>query len=191
MEKFIEQISRPQRALELRPKELLESVGAKAGMVCVDLGCGTGMFAIPMADIVGPSGKVIAIDKRREVLDILSSHSTTVTTAQEDIQRTSIAGHSIDLVLISSVLHATVSPLKVLQEARRLLKPTGILVIVELTENADLGFKTGKISRSRIKSLVTTARFTYELRPWSANHEITIGAPAVTGTLNNNAYHSP
>ncbi len=44
------------------PKLNLESIGLRAGMVFMDIGCGDGFFTIPAARLVGEKGKVYAVD---------------------------------------------------------------------------------------------------------------------------------
>lgn len=44
--------------------------GLKAGMTVLELGCGTGNMAVLMAKIVGPTGKVIAVDNSEAQLRI-------------------------------------------------------------------------------------------------------------------------
>jgi SAM-dependent methyltransferase len=41
---------------------LFERVGLRAGMVCLDVGCGGGDATVEMARCVGPSGRVVGID---------------------------------------------------------------------------------------------------------------------------------
>ena len=41
-----------------------------SGMTVMDVGCGMGLFAIAMAQLVGPAGKVIAVDLQPEMLDV-------------------------------------------------------------------------------------------------------------------------
>ena len=43
----------------------------KKGQVVADIGCATGFFAFPMADSVGPEGKVYAVDKNKKSIRVL------------------------------------------------------------------------------------------------------------------------
>ncbi|HEX3251091.1 MAG TPA: class I SAM-dependent methyltransferase, partial [Pyrinomonadaceae bacterium] len=43
-------------------RELLVRAGIKPGMTVADLGCGTGMVTQLLAELVGPTGAVIAVD---------------------------------------------------------------------------------------------------------------------------------
>ncbi len=52
----------PERRKMQNPESILIDIGLKPGMIFVDIGCGDGYFALPAARMVGPEGKVIAID---------------------------------------------------------------------------------------------------------------------------------
>lgn len=45
------------------------------GMKVLDIGCGPGFFTLPMAQMVGPLGTVIAIDVQKEMLDLVEQKS--------------------------------------------------------------------------------------------------------------------
>src|SRR5512146_115103 len=49
------------------PAEILGGL-AHAGDTVVDVGCGLGYFTIALADLVGPHGRVIAVDLQSEML---------------------------------------------------------------------------------------------------------------------------
>ena len=51
--------------------EVIKYIGVKAGQSVLDFGCGSGIYTIPVAGIVGKRGKVYALDKAREDLDNL------------------------------------------------------------------------------------------------------------------------
>jgi hybrid polyketide synthase/nonribosomal peptide synthetase ACE1 len=54
---------------------------------------------------------------------------------EKDVVEQGYAEHSYDLIIASLVLHATKSLDKTMQETRRLLKPGGYLVLLEMTSN--------------------------------------------------------
>ena len=43
----------------------------RTGMKVLDVGCGPGFFSIPMAEMVGPTGQVVAADLQEGMLDII------------------------------------------------------------------------------------------------------------------------
>jgi ubiquinone/menaquinone biosynthesis C-methylase UbiE len=52
-----------------KAEDLLNDVaGISAGDTCIDLGSGTGTFALPMAGLVGDNGRVYAVDGSSEML---------------------------------------------------------------------------------------------------------------------------
>lgn len=54
------------------PEELLRSLGVAEGHRVADLGCGPGFWALPLARIVGASGRVAAIDASPRMLELLA-----------------------------------------------------------------------------------------------------------------------
>ena len=58
----------PSRYGGIDPPEILRRVGAAPGLVMVDFGCGPGYFTAPAAGIVGPGGRVIAVDIQPEMI---------------------------------------------------------------------------------------------------------------------------
>jgi ubiquinone/menaquinone biosynthesis C-methylase UbiE len=57
----------PIRKLIHNPRRILKDV-VQPGDVALDVGCGMGYFSLPMAELVGPQGKVIAADLQEQML---------------------------------------------------------------------------------------------------------------------------
>ncbi len=49
----------------------MADIGLGSGSVFMDIGCGTGFFAIPAAQIVGEKGRVYALDKEHWAIEKL------------------------------------------------------------------------------------------------------------------------
>lgn len=113
----------------------------KKGDTAVDLGCGPGFFTMPMAEFVGPSGTVIAIDLQEEML-------VRVQSKLENLKDQSKAAklifhkcgeHDIgldetvqaDFILAYYMVHETPDRYHFLQQLRMLLKPSGSILVVE------------------------------------------------------------
>ena len=114
------------------PRRRLEKMPLKEGMAVVDYGCGPGRYTLPIAELVGPKGKVFAIDihplaistvKRKAVRAAL----TNVEAILVDSYNTGIQGSSIDLVLLIDTFHMVKDRDALFQEIHRILKPDGIL----------------------------------------------------------------
>src|SRR5437879_9422744 len=55
-------LERPEREKEERPSKLFPALKIKPGDVVADIGAGTGYHAFRMAKLVGPKGKILAVD---------------------------------------------------------------------------------------------------------------------------------
>jgi ubiquinone/menaquinone biosynthesis C-methylase UbiE len=63
-------IDNPLRRWLHNPQQILGPY-VQPGMTVADLGCGMGIFSIAMARMVGPQGRVIAVDLQQQMLDVL------------------------------------------------------------------------------------------------------------------------
>lgn len=99
----------------------------------VELACGTGQYTLAYA---GQCSSVIATDisapMLREAgrkLGVLRN----VTVQSADATSTGLADRSADAVVAVNLLHIVPDPAAVLAEARRLLRPGGVLVVADAT----------------------------------------------------------
>jgi ubiquinone/menaquinone biosynthesis C-methylase UbiE len=104
-------------------------------MKVADVGCGSGFFTIPMARIVGASGKVFAVDVQEEIITIPKKkiqklNIRNVETVVSEKESIPLPAESVDLALKANVLHELESYATV-REVYRLLKPGGVLAILE------------------------------------------------------------
>jgi ubiquinone/menaquinone biosynthesis C-methylase UbiE len=108
--------------------------------VLLDLGCGRGEYTIPIAQAIGPQGKVYGLDAweegiielRRRVSD---AELKNVKAMVADIKRgVPLENAKVDLCLMATVLHDLLQDNTgevALREMARVLKPDGKLVIIE------------------------------------------------------------
>ncbi len=118
------------------PDLILKSIGLKAGDTLIDLGSGEGYFAVPAARIVGPQGKIYALDRNNGSIEILAE-----TARREKLENMALqAGRAednilcdrcADFVFLGTVLHDLADPVKVLRNAAAMLKPTGKLIVLD------------------------------------------------------------
>jgi ubiquinone/menaquinone biosynthesis C-methylase UbiE len=112
-------------------KNILKEVGIKPGFHVLDYGCGPGSYIMPLAELVGESGKVYALDIHplaiQRVQDIASKKQlANVETILSDCQ-TGLPDNTLDAVLLYDAFHHLSDPDVVLKELHRVLKPDGIL----------------------------------------------------------------
>jgi SAM-dependent methyltransferase len=113
-------------------------------MVVADLGCGEGYLTIEAA---AWAKRVIAVDRSPEVLRRARALARkrgvrNIVWKQGEIERVPVGDEEVDLVLLSQALHHAADPKRALVEARRILRPKGRLLVLDLREH-DQAWVTG------------------------------------------------
>ena len=124
-------------------KLLIEALRIGAGERVLDVGCGTGLLAAHVAMLVGPSGKVDAIDPLPLRVALAKkrapSHLEATVGAAEDLSV--FPGATFDVVYLNSVYHWLPEKLTPLREALRVLKPGGRIGISTAASDAPHDFE--------------------------------------------------
>jgi ubiquinone/menaquinone biosynthesis C-methylase UbiE len=116
----------------LRPRrKILDEAAIKPGSSVLDFGCGPGSYLAPLAQLVGPSGRIYALDINPlavQAADEIAARqrSGNLKTIQSDCA-TGLPEASMDVVLLYDVFHGLARPDDVLRELHRVLKPGGWL----------------------------------------------------------------
>lgn len=121
------------------PQKIVNSLGVDRDQVVADFGAGAGYFAIPLAKLVLPKGKVYAIDILPGVLEVLEKKAGVENVANIEFVRadlekehsTEIADSSVDLALMVNTLFQISNKANLFREAKRILKANGKLVIID------------------------------------------------------------
>lgn len=119
---------------------ILAQTGLALNMHYADFGSGTlGHFVFPATDIVGPEGKVYAVDILKGALAGIDSRAklekvTNLQTVWADIERikgVNVPERSLDLVSMVNITGLLKKSPTVFEEIKRLLKPGGKLLLVD------------------------------------------------------------
>jgi len=119
---------------------LLEKTGIAEKMTIADLGCGRrGYFSLQAAKLIGPDSLVYAVDVVKSALENVNSMANlfgipnikTIWANLEIPQATKIPNETIDLAMINNVLFQTDREDLIVQEAYRILKKNGKLLITD------------------------------------------------------------
>jgi demethylmenaquinone methyltransferase/2-methoxy-6-polyprenyl-1,4-benzoquinol methylase len=102
------------------------------GQTALDLCTGTGKLAHELVPLVRPGGRVIGIDFSPGMLELARAGEPGVEFRQGDVSRLSEPDAGIDAVTIGFGLRNLVDRDAALREMRRVLRPGGRLVILEL-----------------------------------------------------------
>jgi ubiquinone/menaquinone biosynthesis C-methylase UbiE len=112
-------------------KKILKEVEIKPGFHVLDYGCGPGSYIVPLAKLVGNTGKIYALDIHplaiQRVQNIASKKGLTNLEAIYSDCKTGLPDNSVDAVLLYDIFHDLDAPNEVLRELHRVLKPNGIL----------------------------------------------------------------
>ncbi len=112
--------------------------GVTGGGTWADLGAGTGAFTLALAELVGPGGQVIAVDRDRGALRrlerALRPGGATVRTLDADFTKP-IDLPALDGVVMANSLHFVRDKAPVLALVHKMLKPSGLLLLVEYDAN--------------------------------------------------------
>jgi ubiquinone/menaquinone biosynthesis C-methylase UbiE len=115
-----------------RPRRhIVQEAGIKEGFHVLDYGCGPGSYIKAVAELVGKSGKIYALDVQPLALDLVKKVAArnqlmNVETILSDC-KTELPDDSIDVVLLYDTFHDLTDPTCVLEELHRVLKPNGTL----------------------------------------------------------------
>lgn len=129
-------LERPEREQEEKPRAVMELLALKPGEVVADIGAGSGYYTRRMAQAVGQTGRVYAVDIQPEMLQILTNKLTAegitnVVTALGTEQDPRLPAGQIDVALMVDVYHEFSYPYEMVEAICKALKPGGRIVFVE------------------------------------------------------------
>lgn len=136
-DEWIRTLESPNRVAELRIEEVIGRLGLKPADVVADLGAGAGVFSIPLARAVGPTGKVYAVEIDQKLVDHINRKASdqkvpNVTAILSTFTDPALASADVDVAFFHDVVHHIEDRPGYLKQMARYLKPTGRFAIVEL-----------------------------------------------------------
>jgi ubiquinone/menaquinone biosynthesis C-methylase UbiE len=136
-------------------------------MIFVDIGCGDGFFTILASKKVGKNGKVYAVDIDPVGIEKLESKArteglTNITAKVGKAEDMVFCKQCADFILYSMDLHDFGDAVKVLQNAKQMIKPTGHLIDLDWKKQ-DMQFgppTTIRFSQEQASNLMRSSGFT-------------------------------
>jgi arsenite methyltransferase len=130
----------PDRYTWQLPERVVKALKLESDMKVADLGSGTGYFTFRLAEAVGSSGKVYAIDINEEMN--ASIDKQTVTRQIENVKTVLAVEHDplipekVDLIFSVNAYHHLKDRAAYFRNAARYLKPEGRVAIIDFREGA-------------------------------------------------------
>ena len=121
------------------PVQNIEQCGIQVGQDIADFGSGSGHYSMAAARALLSTGRVYAIDAQKDLLTKLKNTATreglyNIEVVWGDIEKPNgakLRDASVDLVLICNLLFQLEDKAATIQEAKRILKPGGRILIVD------------------------------------------------------------
>ena len=117
------------------PVKTLRDADIKPGQTVLEVGCGTGFFTVPAAQLIGDQGCLVAMDVSSGFIEQVSkkvqlADLKNVRIVKRDALDTGLDTASIDKILLFGVIPFPLLPLnRLLPEMYRVLKPEGTLAV--------------------------------------------------------------
>lgn len=120
------------------PSELLDILEIKSTDVVMDYGCGPGYYTL---EIAKKAKSAVAVDISPEMLKKVQETAAkakikNIQFIQSDGKNMQIEGNAVDIVFLVTVYHEIQDHETVLKEFKRILKPEGRLILVEVVKKS-------------------------------------------------------
>lgn len=152
------------------PEKNLKALGLTENSIVVDLGAGTGFYSLIASHIVS-SGKVYSVEIQKDFVDVIrdkikASRIKNIEVFWGDIEKiggTKLADHIADAVILSNVLFQVEDRDKTIEEAKRVLKDGGQVLLIDWLDNSSLinQKKINIIDKSKMREIFEKHGFVF------------------------------
>ena len=137
-EPFTVALERMNRFQEPEARAIIDDLGLAPGSRGLDVGCGVGLYALWLAEAIGPRGRVIGVEPTAERVEAARGLVGGSSGSRAELEFRVGDGTALDLpaggldwVWCGDVLHHIADTAAALKEMARVLRPGGLLVIKE------------------------------------------------------------
>ena len=158
-------LASPLRRWMQNPEQLLAPY-LREGITVLEPGPGMGFFTLPMARLVGSSGRIVAVDIQPKMLESLRRRAAKAgllpriepRLAQPATMGLGDLAGAVDFVLAFAVVHELPSAEVFFAEAAAALKPGGVLLLAEPAGHVDAVQFEIELAAAHAAGLAVTAR---------------------------------
>ena len=137
----------------------------KPGMTVLDVGSAMGFFSLPLAEMVGPSGKVVCVDVQPKMLQVL--HRRAAETGLAERIETCVSSEDsiglkgrdagFDFALAFTMMHEVGNQANFLHDIFRMLKPGAMFLLTEPVKHVSRAEFDRTISLAQQEGFAVTA----------------------------------
>ena len=165
---WIQRLERPDRIPGLRISDVVACLKLKPGDVVADIGAGTGVYSMPFAKAVAPSGKVLAVEIWQDLVDYINekarkekvSNLQTILAKPDD---PNLPKNQVDLAFFHDVFHNMNDRQAYLKVLASYLKPSGLIAIIEQDYDDPIAkkwdFPEDRITKNQVKAWMANVGF--------------------------------
>ncbi|MBI3483673.1 MAG: methyltransferase domain-containing protein [Acidobacteria bacterium] len=133
---LVESLETESREIYHEREALARLVDPKPGMAVADIGAGSGFMTELFVKMVGPSGRVFAVDINPKLLEHIARGASLdgvkyIQTVLDNDTSTELPANSVDLVFLCDTYHHFEYPKAMLASIQKALRPGGQVVLVE------------------------------------------------------------
>lgn len=138
---YIALLEDPARDAHQKPDEVLKALALRPGEAIADIGSGSGYFTLRLAEGVGPTGRVYAVDVDPEMVRHLNRRVRdagldNVRSVLADFDDPLLRDGSVDRFFVCDTWHHIEDQAKYLALMTRMLRPGGTVVMIDFKKEA-------------------------------------------------------
>jgi arsenite methyltransferase len=135
-EQWLKTLNGQNRVRQLKVEEAVAALKLKPGEVVADIGAGSGVFTLPLAQAVTAQGRVYAVDIDQGLVDHIAKrakeqNATNVQAVLGKFTDPNLPARDVDLAFIADVLHHIENRAEYLKNLAPYLKPTGRIAVID------------------------------------------------------------
>lgn len=159
-------LASPMRRWWMQTPEKLLAPYVREGMTVLEPGPGMGFFTLPMARMVGPAGRIVAVDIQAKMLESLRRRAARAGLHTRIDTRLALADSmgvgdlkgAVDFLLAFAVVHELPSVAVFFSEAAAALKPGGLLLLAEPSGHVKPEMFNRELETARLAGLEPVAQ---------------------------------
>jgi len=129
-----------------KPDQIIAALFVRQGQNIADIGAGGGYFSMRFAELVGPEGRIYAVDKNSEFLFFIKSNArekglANVITVLSSDGKLDLPEKGIDLIYFRNVTHHIPNRENYFRNLKKFLNPSGKIAIIEYDKPSRFSFR--------------------------------------------------